>query len=218
MHNRTMTLSHRSPLEGSTVAWPRRGCRLACLMLALALSAFQPAFGELQELTIEFFPNGDRGQGHPIRMVFEAEVDRDGRPLEAPAPPPAAGTAERFLADYIGVLRGGTVEAAMPFWLDSERAAARQRLAPVFEQQKAIYATVTQSRLYTKVRYGRYLLAAVEHLRAGGAEPLVTMYPLVVTGDGYALSNGPHQDPMFQILYFTFLDGVGLGDKLKTVN
>ncbi len=186
------------------------------LMLAATLAA--PAAAELQELTVEFFPNGDRGQGHPIRMVFEAEVDRAGRPLEAPAPPPAAGTADRFLADYIGVLRSGTVEAAMPFWLDSERAAARQRLAPVFEQQKAIYATVTQSRLYTRLRYGRYLLAAVEHQRGGGAAPLVVLYPLVVSDGGYALSDALHQDPMFQLLYFTFQDGVGLGDRFKTVN
>ncbi len=183
------------------------------MLTTLAWLAGPEAVAQMQDVTIDFYPHDDASEGHPIRLLLEAEFFPQGRPFEQQsaedsAPPLPAGSVERFLADYAAVLRDGSVERALPFWLETEREEARRTLSPVFEQQRGLFEQVTESRLYTTVRYGRYVLAAVRHERADAAA-VVAIYPLVESEGGWALTNALQADPLFQLLFIMFHEGRG---------
>ncbi len=182
--------------------------RPALILATCTLILSQGLAAEMQEVAIDFYPLGDSGQGYPITLSMQTEFVPGGRPYEPAEEPFPEGTVERFLTDYAAVLREGTVEAALPFWLAEEHQEARQTLEPVFEKQRALFQQVVESRLYTKARYGRFLLAAVRHERPE-TEALVTIYPLVATDEGWALSNALQSDPIFQLLFFLFHEGRG---------
>lgn len=77
--------------------------------------------------------------------------------------------------------------------------------------------SISQVNLHLSVRYGRYLILALDHERPEDSD-YVSIYPMIETENGYALTNELHQDPMFQILYFAFIDGLGVEDRFRTIN
>ncbi len=175
------------------------------------------AGAEFREVAIDYFPHGEVDQGYPIQLRFAAEHLPGGLPLEGREVGWSAGTVEQHLTDYFSVLRVGSVEGALPFWRADEQAEARQTLAPLFEQQRELFAQVSQSRLYSKLRYGRYLLVAVRHERPG-AESLTAIYPLVDGGEGWALSNGLQDDPILQLIFLTLYEGLGFDRPFEAVH
>lgn len=184
---------------------------LACALLVLSASSA----GE--GLVVEVRPPVEVGEGPPVRLLVEGEQYPGGRPIEGAGVTTADGTPERFVADYTAVLREGTVADAVPFWLPGEREDARATLESVWERQRALFAQVDSTRLFVALRYGSLRLLVVRHQRPE-AEGLIAVYPLVRSGDGWALSNALQVDPMFQILYLTFLDGSGIDQPLATVD
>jgi len=183
------------------------------MLTTLVLLTGPAAVAQMQDVTIDFYPHDDAGEGHPIRLLLRAEFFPQGqlfeqRSADDSAAPLPVGSVERFLADYAAALRGGSVETALPFWLETEREEARQTLDPVFEQQRGLLEQVTESRIYTTVRYGRSVLAAVRHERADAAA-VVAIYPLVESEGGWFLTNALQADPLFQLLFTMFHEGRG---------
>ncbi len=179
---------------------------------------------EPRRIEVDFYPHGDSSQGHPIQMVFEADHIQGGRELAAVSETTGAATeelgtlaTERQLAAYVDALRVGDLDDALTFWAGNEQSAARGRLEPVFEKQRSLMASVTKTRLHITLRYGGYLLFVVEHER-GEAQGFVAVYPMLESEPGLGLTNALSQDSMFQILYFTFLDGLGVEEKFRTIN
>jgi hypothetical protein len=186
-------------------------------LLLWFLSPASQLHAEAGEITLDLYPGDDRSQGHPIRLTYEGEVFEDGLALRPADPPPPDGTPERFLHEFLKASRSGSIEEVLEYWHPEERSTTRARLAPHFERNQETHREFRESRLYSKLFYGSYVLMAVRHEFEDGSD-LVSIYPLVESGESYALSNGLMEDAVFQILYFTFQDGVGLDPAFQTIS
>ena len=190
--------------------------RLGSGLLVAAFLAALPFRVWASEITIDIYPGNDRSAGPPIQMTYQAEVFEGGlalRDVEAFA----EGTIERFLQDFLEASRSGTLDGVLTFWHPGHRQATRARLEGRFEGNQRIHQSAVQTRLHTKLFYGRYRLLAVQHKFEDGSD-LVSVYPVIEMEETYFLTDDLSEDGLFQLIYFMFHDGIGLDPAFQTIN
>jgi hypothetical protein len=156
-------------------------------------------------VVIRFYPDIPSAEKKsPVSLSFSGELYKERPSLslantstaKLPAP-------EKALSKFIDVNANGTEDQVVALWIPSERESMKEMISKgeIFTRNKALFATITQSRLVARLNYGSFILFYVEHERSP-SQYNVSLYTFTEKDGRYFATNALSKDFFYSQIAF----------------
>lgn len=173
--------------------------------MAMAVLCTANAFAAGGKVVIEFYPDTQvTEKKNPVNLSFSGKMYK-GRPLLRQVYLRGAKqlAAEAALGKFIEVNVSGTADQVVELWNPVERQSIKEMISKgdIFTRNRALFATITESRLVARLNYGSFILFYVEHERLP-SQHNVSLYAFTEKDGRYFATNALSKDFFYSQIAF----------------